>query len=62
MTRIRTALDRMEREKRVQEMIEQGMSQNAMARELGVSTQAVQKFLKVRNWSTKTKRMVRPAE
>ena len=48
-----TALKRLEREKRIKEMIEEGMSVSQMARELGISQQSVWKFLKVRGWKTK---------
>ena len=47
------ARQRMKREASVKEWLEQGMSINQIAGELGVSQQSVHNFLRRRGWKTK---------
>lgn len=52
-TAIKTYEERIEREKQVKKMIDEGKSQNEIAREFDVTPQSIHKFLKVRGWKTK---------
>lgn len=52
-TAIKTYAERVEREAKVKEMIDNGASHSEIAREFDVTPQSVHKFLKVRGWKTK---------
>lgn len=49
-----TAQERLKREAQVKQMVEDGLSINEIAKEVGVTGQSIQKFLKVRGWKTRT--------
>jgi len=50
---------RKKRERDINRMIKEGMSQTQIARELGIAPQSVQKFLKLRNLETTPARLHR---
>lgn len=50
---IKTYQDKVERERRVRELLDQGKNQTEIARELGVNRQAIHAFLNVRGWTVK---------
>ena len=48
-----TAQQKLEREKIVRELIDEGLSINEIAERVGVRQQSMQKFLKARGWKTR---------
>jgi len=50
-----TITQRAEREEEVRKMLKKGKTQREIASALGVTTQAISKFLKVRGWTTQIK-------
>lgn len=49
---IKNHQERANRERVILDMLNRGMSQNEMARDLGVTPQSIHKFLKTRGWKT----------
>lgn len=57
-----TIKERAEREQAYLQMIDKGMSVAEMAEKLGISKQAVRKFLKLRGWQVKAKKADPPEQ
>jgi len=49
-----TLKERADRERRIKGMVEAGLSQSDIAAELGITPQAVSKFMAIRGWKIKT--------